>query len=108
METSTLQYFESAEVAGIPGQRLTVRGATGRVLGRLRGCIIDPVNQRLRYLVVRTSGWFSKTTLVPAVSPRVDFARRAIDVDLDDVDLWTVHNLTLDKALTSGVCARAM
>ena len=102
-----LQYFESAQVAGIPGKSITVRAANGRVLGRFRGVIIDPINQHLRYLVVRASGWFGKTTLVPADSPRIDLASRAIEIELNDSDLWTVQNFTLQKALTFGVCARA-
>ena len=107
METPTLQYFENAQVAGIPGESLTVRVANGRVLGRFRGLIIDPFNQHLRYLVIRASGWFGKTTLVPAFSPRIDVAARAIEIDADDNDLLAVQNFTLDKALTFGVCARA-
>ena len=107
MEPSTLEYFESTRIPGLPDERLIVRTATGRVLGRLRGLIIDPMNQHLRYLVVRASGLFSKPTLVPAVSPRVDLDDRAIEIDVPDADLWVVHNLTLRKALTFGVCARA-
>ena len=49
METPSLQYFERAQVAGIPGKSLTVRVANGRVLGRFHGLIIDPINQHLRY-----------------------------------------------------------
>jgi hypothetical protein len=107
VETSTLQYVEPVHIAGLPGKRLIVRVATGRVLGRLRGFIMDPMNQHLRYLVVHASGWFSKTTLVPAVSPRIDFDCRAIEIDVNDVELQTVHNFTRQKALTCGVCARA-
>ena len=94
-------------MAGIPGKSITVRLANGRVLGRFRGLIIDPINQHLRYLVVTASGWFGKTTLVPADSPRIDLAGRAIEIDPNDNDLWTVHNFTLQRALTFGVCARA-
>jgi PRC-barrel domain len=107
VDTPTLQYFETAQVAGIPLKSITVRVANGRVLGRFRGLILDPFNHHLRYLVVRASGWFGKTTLVPAYSPRIDMAGRAIEIDANDNDLWTVHNFTLQKALTSGVCARA-
>ena len=64
------------------------------------------MNQHLRHLVVHASGWFSKTTLVPAVSPRIDFDCRAIEIDVNDVELQTVHNFTLQKALTCGACAR--
>ena len=107
METPRLQYFETAQVAGISGESLTVRLANGRVLGRFRGLIIDPLNDHLRYLVVRAWGLFGKTTLVPAYCPRLDLADRAIEIDANDNDLWPVHNLTLQKALTLGVCARA-
>jgi hypothetical protein len=108
VETATLQYFATAQVAGIPGESLTVRAANGRVLGRFRGLIIDPINQHLRYLVIRTAGWFGKTTLVPAYSPRIDFADRAIEIDANDNDLRPLQNFTLQKALTLGVCARAI
>ena len=107
METPTLQYFETAQVAGIPGESITVRLANGRVLGRFRGLIIDPIDEHLRYLVVRAWGWFGKTTLVPAYCPRLDLAGRAIEIDANDNDLRPVHNLTLQKALTFGLCARA-
>jgi hypothetical protein len=107
VETPTLQYFETAQVVGIPGESLTVRVANGRVLGRFRGLIIDPFNERLRYLVVRARGWFGKTILVPANCPRLDLADRAIEIDADDKDLRPVHNLTLEKALMLGVCTRA-
>lgn len=107
METPTLQYFETAQVASIPGERITVRLANGRVLGRFRGLIIDPFDEHLRYLVVRAWGWFGKTTLVPAYCPRLDLAGRAIEIDANDNDLRPVHNLTLQKALTFGLCARA-
>jgi len=107
MERPKLQYFETAQLAGIPGDRLTVRVANGRVLGRFRGLIIDPLNQHLRYLVIRASGWLGKTFLVPAFSPRIDVAGRTIEIDATDDDLSRVHDFTLEKALTSGVCTRA-
>ena len=107
METP-LRYFETAQVAGIPGEALTVRAANGRVLGRFWGLIIDPVTQHLRYLVVRTAGWFGETMLVPAYVPRLDVAGRAIEIDANDDDLSTVHNFTLRKAITLGICAPAV
>jgi len=103
----TLQYFETAQVAGIPGKSMTVRLADGRVLGRFRGVVIDSFNSHLRYFVVRAWGWFGKTTLVPAYSPKIDLARRAIEIDANDNDLSTVHHFTLEKALTFRVCVRA-
>ena len=109
MATPILQYFESAQVAGLAGEDFTVCAATGRALGRLRGLIVDPLNQHLRYLVVRTVGWFgmTTTTLVPAASPRIDDDRHAIQIDVEDNELRLLHDLTLEKALDSGVCVRA-
>ena len=107
MTTSTLRYFESAEIGGLAGKDFTVCAATGRALGQLRGLIVDSIDQRLRYLVVRTLGWFGRMTLVPAASPRVDVDHRAIQIDVKDSELRLVHNLTLEKALDSGVCVRA-
>lgn len=107
MSTSTLQYFEAAQVAGLADEDFTVCGATGRGLGRLRGLIVDSLDQHLRYLVVRTAGWLSQTTLVPAASPRIDVDHRAIQIDVEDSELQLLQDLTLEKALDSGVCVRA-
>ena len=49
MERPALQYFDTAQVVGIPAKNITVRLANGRVLGRFRGLIIDPLNDHLRY-----------------------------------------------------------
>lgn len=108
MGTLTLHYLEPAEIviSGVPSDAMIVRAATGRALGRLRGFVVDPLNRHLRYFVVRASGLFGKTTLVPAVSPRVDVKRRSIDTDVNDEELSLLRNFTLQKALVSRVCER--
>lgn len=107
VSTTTLQYFESAQVAGLADEDFTVRAATGRALGHLRGLIVDSLDHHLRYLVVHTVGWFSQTTLVPAASPRIDVDHRAIQIDVEDNELQLLQDLTLERALDSGVCVRA-
>lgn len=106
--TSSLEYVKPGRVAiaGMPSEGLMIRVATGRALGRLRGFIIDPIDQHLRYFVVRASGLFGKTTLVPAASPRIDFDHHAIEIDLDAGELWALRNFTLRKALEYGLCRR--
>ena len=108
MATPKLQYFEKAQVAGIPGESLVVRAANGRVLGRFCGLVIDPLDQHLRFLVVRATGWFGRTTLVPASSPRLDLDGCAIEIDTADREVLLLRNLTLRKALDLGMCARAV
>jgi len=107
MAIPKLQYFEKALVDGIPGKSLVVRAADGRVLGRFRGLVIDPLDQHLRFLVVRATGWFGRTTLVPACSPRLDLDRCAIEIDAVDSDIALLRNLTLRRALNLGMCVRA-
>ncbi len=108
MATPKLQYFEKAQVDGIPGENLVVRAADGRVLGRFRGLVIDPIDQHLRFLVVCATGWFGRTTLVPASSPRLDLDGCAIEIDAADSDVSLLRDLTLRKALSLGMCARAV
>jgi sporulation protein YlmC with PRC-barrel domain len=97
----SLRYLAPARVAiaGVPSDGMTIYAATGRMLGRLRGFVFDPMDQHLRYFVVRASGLRGKTRIVPAVSARVDIERRAIEVPLDEQELWQLRNFTLDEAL---------
>ena len=80
-----LRYLDPSRVAiaGISCEGMTICGATGAVLGRLHGFVVDPVGRRLRYLVVRTSGLFSRTKLVPLDAARVDVERRTIEVPVE-------------------------
>ena len=64
---------------------MLVCGAT-KILGRLQGFLVDPVANRLRYLVVQTTGLFKKTSVVPMTEARVDMGARAIQLlNQDDI-----------------------
>ena len=87
-------------IAGVPSTGLIIR-AGGKTLGRLRGFIVDGAHDRIRFLVVRASGLFSKARLVPFADPRVDFEQRAIDVDVDEHVVWQLRTLTPERLLTT-------
>jgi hypothetical protein len=101
MESSPFELLEPANVtiAGAPSTGMTIRAATGRTLGRLRGFVVESAPQQIRYLVVRASGLLGKTTLIPFSAARVDVEGRAIEVDVDDRDLWLLRNFTPDQLL---------
>ena len=92
------QYITPADVVieGTPATDMTICAATGRALGRLRGFVVDATERHIRYLVVRGSGLFAKTTLLPFSMPRVDLERRMIEVDVTDQQLWQLRDFTPD------------
>lgn len=87
-------------IAGLPSAGMTIRTAE-HTLGRLRGFVIERTQHRIRYLVVRASGLFAKSRLVPFANPRVDIDTRAIEVDIDDRELRQLRNFTPDQLLTA-------
>jgi hypothetical protein len=87
---------EAALVDGVPTKGMTVRAGTGRRVGHLAGFILDNAHQRIRYLVVRVSRWSKQMTVLPLSIARVDFARRTIEVDLDERELSSLRGFSLD------------
>ena len=67
----------------------------------LRGFIVERSHERIRYVLVRASGLFGKSTLLPFSDPRVDFGARAIDLDIDDRTLWQLRDFTPKQLLTT-------
>jgi hypothetical protein len=98
---SRFQYIAPAGVLieGVPAGDMTICAATGRAIGRLRGFIVDATERHIRYLVVRGSGLFAKTTLLPFAMPRVDFDRRTIRVDVTEQQLRQLRNFTPEALL---------
>lgn len=99
--TAQFQYIAPTDVVieGVPATEMTICGATGRAVGKLRGFIVDATERHIQYLVVRGSGLFAKTTLLPFSMPRVDFDRRTIRVDVSDQQLWQLRDFTPDAIL---------
>jgi hypothetical protein len=88
-------------IDGLPSTAdLTIR-ACGRTLGRLRGFIVERAQQQVRYIVVRASGLFTKSTLIPFSDVRIDVDGRVIDVDIDEQAIWQLRNFTPDQLLTT-------
>ena len=82
---NSLRFLEPkmAAIAGEYCEGMTVRSATG-TLGQLQGLVVDPLARRLRYLVVKTSGLFGRTTLLELSAVRLD--REAHEIELLDDD----------------------
>ena len=101
MESSPFELLEPAKVtiAGGPSAGMIIHTATGRTLGQLGGFVVESADQQIRYLVVRATGLFGKTTLIPFSAARLDVEGRAIEVDVDDRDLWLLRNFTPDQLL---------
>lgn len=81
-EQTPLRYLDPNHVAieGAPCDEMTIRAETGDVLGKLDGFVVDAEEGRLRYLVVRTAGFLSRTRLLPCENARVDMTNHAIEV----------------------------
>ena len=87
-------------IAGLRGTDMTICAA-GRTLGKLRGFVVDRAQRRICYLIVRASGLFAKSTLLPFAEPRVDVAARAIELAIDEQQVWQLRNFTPDQLLAS-------
>lgn len=67
--TSELSYLDASKVTSPAGvlSGLEVLSAQGQRLGSIEGIVIDAAARRVRYLSVRSSGWFGgRRYLVPA------------------------------------------
>src|SRR5262245_43816673 len=101
MPRSTFRYVEPAQVAidGVSAQGMTIRAATGRTLGRLKGFIIDAAEQHIRYFCVRRRGPFGSVRVLPFSTPCVDLDARAIEIDINDQQLRQLRGLSPEVLL---------
>lgn len=60
--TSELSYLDASKVTSPAGvlSELDVLSADGRRLGSIEGVVIDAAARRVRYLSVRSAGWFGR------------------------------------------------
>ena len=60
--TSELSYLDASKVTSPAGvlSELDVLNAEGRRLGSIEGVVIDATARRVRYLSVRSAGWFGR------------------------------------------------
>ena len=82
-----LSYLDASKVTTPAGvlSELDVLSAEGRRLGSIEGVVIDAAGHLVRYLAVRTSGWFGRRHyLVPAdQSGHFEVGRKALRLLVD-------------------------
>ena len=85
--TSELSYLDASKVTSPAGvlSELDVLSAEGRRLGSIEGVVIDAAARRVRYLSVRSSGWFGgRRYLVPADQlGQIEGERKALRLHVD-------------------------
>jgi len=85
--TSALSYLDASKVTSPAGalSELDVLSTEGRRLGSIEGVVIDAAARRVRYLSVRSSGWFSRRRyLVPADQlGQIEGERKALRLRVD-------------------------
>lgn len=86
-DTSALRYVEASRVQSPAGELSAVdlRNCDDQKIGSLDGLLVDPVERRLCYFVVKSSGWTgSRRYLVPTDWPvQMDPGGRALRLDFD-------------------------
>lgn len=85
-DTSELSYLEATKVSSPAGvlSDLDVLSAQGQRLGNIEGVVIDAAARCVRYLYVRSSGWFGRRYLVHADQlAQVDGERKALRLRVD-------------------------
>ena len=86
-ENSTLRYLEASRVHSPAGEldEVEIRGADDKKIGSLDGILVDPIERRLRFFVVKTAGWLRKRRyLLPSEWPaQVDSSCKSLRVHVD-------------------------
>src|SRR5262245_4635710 len=97
MDKNELRFLTPTQtvVEGSTCEGMIVCGAT-RILGRLQGFLVDPVAQRLRYLVVQATGLLSRPRLIPVTEARIDVGAHAIQL-LNQDDIQTGEPFKRDR-----------
>ena len=87
---STLRYID-AEHVDTPVGRLggtIVVSASDEAVGALEGMVIDPVERRVRYFVVRSGSWLATHRhLIPATPAQLDGEHKRLHVDIEPAEL---------------------
>jgi sporulation protein YlmC with PRC-barrel domain len=94
-DTSELSYLEATKVSSPAGvlSELDVLDAQGQRLGNIEGVVIDAAARSVRYLCVRSSGWFGRRYLVLADQlGQIDGERKALRLRAD-LKQEAVHGL---------------
>jgi sporulation protein YlmC with PRC-barrel domain len=84
---SELSYLDASKVSSPAGtlSELDVLSAEGRRLGSIEGVVIDAAARRVRYLSVRSSGWFGRRRYLVAADQlgQIEGERKALRLRVD-------------------------
>ena len=85
-----LCYLEASKLVSSVGalSHVDLTSPDDRLLGVLDGVVIDPAERKVRYFVVKSTGWIRRRYLLPAdASARVEseFGKLRLEVDSDDL-----------------------
>ena len=116
--TSDLSYLDASKVTSPAGTlaELDVLSAEGRPLGSIEGVVIDAAARRVRYLTVRSSGWFGRRRyVVPADQlGQIEGDRKALRLRVDlrheavlDLDADALREFSDDDLLAALFAPRA-
>ena len=96
---SALRYV-AAEHVDTPAGKLdgtVLLNPSDESMGMLDGMIIDPIERRVRYFVVRSRNWLkTRLHLVPVAPARLDSEHRTLHVDIDAEDLQHLREIRSD------------
>jgi len=84
--TSQLRFLDSSRLESPLVEPLDVRTQTGTRIGTFDGVVVDPLERRVRYLVVDRGRVFHKRCLIPMPAVRVDAEHHELRIDVDDTD----------------------
>jgi sporulation protein YlmC with PRC-barrel domain len=94
--TSELSFLDASNVTSPAGvlSELDVLSAEGRRLGSIEGVVIDAAARRVRYLSVRSSGWFDRRRYVVEADQlgQIESERKALRLSVNLRD-EAVHGL---------------
>lgn len=114
--SSELSYLDASKVTSPAGalSELDVLSAEGQQLGSIEGVVIDAAARHVRYLSVRSSGWFgSRRYLVQADHlGQIDSERKALRLRVDlrneaDLDASALREFSDDDLLAALFAPRA-
>ncbi len=85
-ETPRLRFLDNSQLESPLVEPLDVRTQAGTKIGTFDGVIVDPVERRVRYLVVDRGRFFHSRCLIPMPAARIDAQHHALSIDIDDAD----------------------
>src|SRR5947209_14169430 len=112
---SQLRFLDNSRLESPLVEPLDVCTQTGTKIGTFDGVVVDPVERRVRYLVVDRGRVFHKRCLIPMPAARVDSEHHSLNIDVDNTqsEQWpqfdpvTFPRFSEDDLITAMFAPRA-